>query len=162
MLIDGIKLKAAQHSMHQYMSSVRPIFPGEVADDVVEVATFFLYIRIARDVFGSRFASRLTRRLRHQLKYNDPATGMSRLKRIAKRAEQMRKALRQSSASRAPEAEFENNVRSAISSLLAEGEFPASDPEVLKLAFKEFDGAVRQIKQHLAGIKKQNHFIMRR
>jgi len=74
--------------------------------------------------------------------------------------EKMRKALRSSSASRAPEMEFENNVRSVISSLLAEADIPAHDPEVMKKAFGEFDVAVRHIKAHLVGIRKQNHFIM--
>jgi hypothetical protein len=159
--LDRLKLKAALHSMHQYLSPVRGMFPGDVSDEVVEAATYFLYVRIARDVFTPRFAATLSRRLKYNLKFNDPSTAVGHVKRIGRRAEKMRKALRSSSASRAPEIEFENNVRSVISSLLAEANLPANDPEVLKVAFREFDNAVRQIKQHLLGIKKQNHFIMR-
>ncbi|MHC5024045.1 MAG: hypothetical protein ACYTGG_09045 [Planctomycetota bacterium] len=161
MFVDRLKLKAALHSMRQYMSSVRPIFQGDVSDEVVEAATYFLYVRVAGDVFNSRFATRLARRLKYQLKFNDPASISARAHQIASRAESMRKALRTSSFGRTPESEFESNVRSVICSILMEANLPVNDPEALKHSFGEFDRAVRQIKEHLVGIKKQNHFIMR-
>ena len=64
LFIDPLKLKAASRSMQQFCPPVRSLFPGPVHDVVVESATVFLYVMVARQVFGRRFTKELRETLR--------------------------------------------------------------------------------------------------
>ena len=59
LLLDRRKVNATSRSMHQFCGYVRNMFPSaEVADEVIEIATIYLYVKVCREVFGRRFADR--------------------------------------------------------------------------------------------------------
>ena len=57
--------------------------------------------------------------------------------------------------------EFHEFITRIVRCFLQEAGCPSSDPELLRECFIRFQDAVTPMKQHLAGIKKQNTWIMR-
>ena len=159
LLVNDRKLKAAMRSMHQFCQDVREIFPGEVDDRVVESATVYLYVSLARDLFGPRFAARLLKKLRGLLKYATPAEVDGRVARIEKHSE----ALDRSLANRNQGADelCRTHVASVMEAMLSDAGFQGDDPVVTKRAFARFERAISDIRKHLLGIKEQNVFVLK-
>jgi len=160
LFIDRLKLKAATKSMHQFCGAVRSFLPERTDDAVVETATFYLYIKIAREVFGRRFARALRWRLRDTAKFASPEEIERRAFRIERQAEKLRKAADSSPNARSPEARFQNYVSSVIESLLSQAD-SASDREARRNCFTSFEEAARKIKTHLVGIRNQPRIMMK-
>lgn len=156
--IDGVKLKAAAGSMQQFYATIRAVFPDSPDDGTVEAATSFIYVLVATDVFDRRFAGRLRRRLATQYKFASPVVIEESVRRIERFNELFHRA--SEDAPDDPEG-FAEHVRCIICAILAEAGF-AQDEEVVRACFPRFENAVRRIKTHLSGIKKQNHFVMKR
>lgn len=161
MLVNDRKLKAATGSMHQFCQEVREVFPGDVDDRVVEAATAYLYLSLARDLFGQRFASKLQKRLGERLKYSTPAEVEGHMVRITRHAEAMEKAMAAQTHDKSPEEIVRNHVTAVIEAMLADAGFPTNDPATFKKAYPVFDAAIKSIRTHLLGIKEQNHFLMK-
>ena len=159
-LIDKVKLKAASSSMQQFYATVRAVYPEAPDDAAVEAATAFLYVRLVNDVFDRRFAGKLRRRLPNHYKFASPVKIHESAGRIGRFNEVFLRKL-QESGTPAP-TQFAEHVRCLIRALLAEAGFPHDDEQLIREAFPRFENAVRRIKTHLTGIKKQNHFIMKR
>jgi hypothetical protein len=160
LLVNDRKLKAAAGSMHQFCQEVRCIFPGDVDDRVVEAATVYLYVNLARDLFGPRFAARLQKRLHGDLKYSTPAEVEGHLARIAKQSESREKAASQST-DRTPEELCRAHTEAVIDAMLGDAGFQAIDGADAKKAYIKFEEAIMVIRKHLIGIKEQNHFLMK-
>ncbi len=161
LFVDERKVSAAAYSMHQFCQVVRTVFPGEPEDAAVESATLYLYMQIARDVFGKRFAMRLGSKLRDQLKYTTPAEAVERVGRIGRQAEALERTAGSMGAGRSFGAKCRTHVTSVIEALLSEAGFRSCDPELIKDTYGKFEEVVRTIKGHLVGIKRQNHFLMK-
>lgn len=155
------KLKAAANSMHQFCQEVRHMFPGDVDDRVIEASTAYIYIQMAHDLFGHRFASRLQRRLRNQLKYATPAELEGRVAGITRHAEGLERAALQMSSDHSPEEICRLHTSCVIESLLVIAGFDVGKPEVTKTAYIRFEEIIQDIRKHLLGIKEQNYFLMR-
>lgn len=150
LFVNKTKLNAAVFSMPQFCPIVRTIFPVAVNDTVVEAATFFLYLQVARDTMGKRFAVRLGEELIERTRV--PRDEVSKI--VTKLSQQV--------ASIPPNIEFHENVSRMISFLLDEAGCSTTDEEVLRICFSRFDSAVSGIKQHLDGIKSQNVRVLKR
>ena len=150
LFVNKTKLNAAVYSMPQFCPIVRTIFPVSVNDTVVEAATFFLYLQVARDTMGKRFAVRLGEELIERTRV--PRDEVSKI--VTKLSQQV--------ASIPPNIEFHEHVSRMISFLLAEAGCSTTDEEVLQICFSRFDSAVSGIKQHLDGIKTQNVRVLKR
>ena len=161
LLVNDRKLKAAALSMHQFCQEVRCIFPGDVDDRVVEAATVYLYVSLARDLFGHRFAVRLQKRLRGSLKYSTPAEVEGHVARIAKQSETLEREAASRASERTPEEVCRAHTEAVIEAMLADAGFKDSDPAEGKKAYIKFEEAIRVIRKHLAGIKGQNYFLMK-
>ncbi|MHC4219604.1 MAG: hypothetical protein ACYSU7_14270 [Planctomycetota bacterium] len=162
MMVNERKLKAAALSMHQFCQQVRHIFPGDVSDRMVEASTVYLYVSLARDLFGQRFATRLQKRLRGKLKYATPAEVDGHLGRITKQSEAVEKTLAaQKQGEQNAEEIVRAHVEAVIDAMLDDAGFKISDPEVGKKAYVKFEEAIREIRKHLMGVKDQNHFLMK-
>jgi hypothetical protein len=161
LLVNDRKLKAAALSMHQFCQEVRCIFPGDVDDRVIEAATAYLYVSLARDLFGHRFAIRLQKRLRGGLKYSTPAEVEGHLARIAKNSESLERAAASESAERTPEEVCRAHTTAVIEAMLADAGFKDFDSADGKKAYIKFEAAIMVIRKHLVGIKEQNHFLMK-
>lgn len=161
-LLDQRKMKATARSMHQFCGNVRAIFPSEVKNEVVETATVFLYVKICREVFGRRFADRICKQLRENLKYSTVHEVNTALARICKESNGYELAAAEMQPALSPQEQFQIHVTSVVRAMLLEGGFLTAENEnaLLARAFRPFDNAVRAIKTHLLGIKRQNHFIM--
>ncbi|MHC4948586.1 MAG: hypothetical protein ACYTG1_10025 [Planctomycetota bacterium] len=155
------KLKAAAGSMHQFCPMVRAIFPpGHVGESVIEAATVCLYLKLAREVFNRRFVAKLRERLWGQLRYGTPAEVEQRVRQILERTEVLER-LAQEDRSAPEETDFQRHVTSLIRSLFIEAGIDCAEPELVRETFSRFEETVRRIKSHLAGIKRQNLYIMR-
>ncbi len=162
MIVNDRKLKAAALSMHQFCQEVRCIFPGDVDDRVVEAVTAYLYLSLARDLFGHRFALRLQKRLRGNLKYSSPAEVEGHLARIAKHSECLERAAASESADdRTPEEVCRAHTTAVIEAMLADAGFQTFDAADGKKAYIKFEAAIMVIRKHLVGIKEQNYFLMK-
>lgn len=150
LFVNKTKLNAAVFSMPQFCPIVRTIFPVAVNDTVVEAATFFLYLQVARDTMGKRFAVRLGEELIERTRV--PRDEVSKI--VTKLSQQV--------ASIPPNIEFHENVSRMISFLLDEAGCSTTDEEVLRICFSRFDSAVSGIKQHLDGIRSQNVRVLKR
>jgi len=148
--------------------AVRGIFPDLVEDRIVETATRYLYVQLADDVFGSRFAALLRAGLRHVYKYAEWQEIEARIGRIERNIrlfnEQEERAIEQGAATPAVvgDDEFTRRVRSVIRALLYEAGSDHDDFNVIRHTFPRFDAAVRRVKSHLTGIEQQPHFVMRK
>lgn len=163
LLINKLKLTAAASSMHQFCQEARAIFPGGQAENpVVEAATIFMYLRTAEPIFGRRFTAALARQLRGRLKYAAPGDMKTTLHRIHERARRLERARAAQVDARDAEAMVRAHVTSVIESLLAEAGVTGSDPEVIRAGYGKLEGLVRDMKRHLAGIKEQNVYLMKR
>jgi hypothetical protein len=163
LLFNKRKLTAAASSMHQFCQETRALFPGGGADNaVVEAATMFLYLRTAEPMFGRRFAGALAEQLKARLKYTSPGDMKATLHRIHSRATQFERARVAKLDSRDAEEMVRAHVTSVIESLLAEAGETAGEPEVIRDAYARLENLVRDMKRHLAGIKEQNVFLMKR
>ena len=49
-----------------------------------------------------------------------------------------------------------------IKALLAEAGFPADDVEALRKSYGKFEHVIRDMRDHLMGIKEQNDFVLRK
>jgi len=161
LLIDGLKVRAAAGSMHQFCPVVRDVFPGEADDKVVESITLFLYLNLARDIFGRRFTRSLAGRLCGCLKFTSPAEVRSRLGRMSRKATRVREFAESMRRSKTPETSFHNHIASIVQTMLAEAGQPNMSADERARTFERFDAAVRKMKDHLLGIRRQNHFLMK-
>ncbi len=161
LLINDRKLKAAVNSMHQFCQEVRTVFPGEVDDRVVEAATAYLYLSLARDLFGPRFSSKLQKRLAARLKYSTPAEVEGHIARITKHSEALEKAMASASHDRSAEEIVRAHVTSVIEAMLGDAGFNGDDPEVLKKSYPCFETTIKEMRKHLIGIKEQNNYLMK-
>lgn len=161
LFVDRKKLKAALHSMHQFLGPVRSIFPCRVPDDVAEAALAYMYFTTASSVFDRRFTSRLELAMREKYQFATAVEIESRVNRIRHLAEAYRQAYEdarsETSISQTP---FQDLVRGAIKALFVEAGREA-DEEIVTQYFALFEEAARRLRDHLAGIRKQNHFLMR-
>lgn len=161
-MVNAHKLTAATGSMHQFCGAVRTVFPDLVDDRVVEAVTSFLYVRVAEEVFGKRFASALRAKVRDIYKFSDWTEVESRIARI----EQNIDAFATHSATLDPalmaEEEFTRHIRSVIRALLLEAGSPWEDSNAVRHTFPRFENAVRRIKKHLEGIRSQSNFLIKR
>ena len=160
LLINDRKVKAAANSMHQFCQQVRTIFPGEVDDRAVEAATAYLYISLVRDLFGNRFAVKLQRRLYARLKYSTPAEVEGHIARITKHSEVIERT-EDNGVEDTPEEAVRAHVMSVIEAILSDAGFQGRDPEITRRAYVRFEEAVKEIRDHLLGIRDQNNFLMR-
>jgi hypothetical protein len=148
--------------MHQFCQPVRAIFPGTVSDQVVEAATIYLYMNLARDVFGLRFANKLQRKLRRTLKYGSAKEVESRIAGIVRQAAALEKAAATTGGGgRSPDDVVRAHVVSVIEAMLNDAGLRGEDPELAKKAYEPFERTVKDIRRHLVGIKEQNSFLMR-
>ncbi len=161
LFINRLKLNAAARSMHQFCPVVRGIFPQPPADEVVEATTVFLYTRVARDVFGPRFASRLSEHLLQDLKFTTPLDVQTRCARIGHALGYYEQAESDACTDHSDQETFTQHVRSCIRALLAEGGFGSDDAAIVKLLFPRFEEAVRRLRDHLLGIREQSKFVMK-
>lgn len=162
LLLDNRKVRATARSMHQFCGYVRNIFPTEVANEVVETATIYLYVKVCREVFGKRFSDRIGRMMRDNLKYCTVAEVNRGLARICREADGYEQAAAEMQPDMSTQEQFQAHVTGVVRAMLREGGVLDGENEdaVLARAFKPFDAAVRAIKTHMLGIKRQNHFIM--
>ncbi len=161
LLINDRKVKAAAGSMHQFCQPVRAIFPGSVSDGVVEAATIYLYMNLARDLFGLRFANKLQRKLRRSLKYGSAKEVEARISAIVRQSAALEKAAAMKGGSRSPDDVVRAHVVSVIEAMLNDAGFRGEDPEIARKAYEPFERTVKEMRRHLVGIKEQNSFLMR-
>jgi hypothetical protein len=161
-LINSRKVRAAAGSMHQFLQPVRTIFPGPVSDKIVEAATIYLYMNLARDLFGLRFANQLQRKLRRELKYGTAREVEARIAAIVRMAAALEKAAAGTGGGgRAPEDVVRAHVVSVIEAMLNDAGLRGEDPETARKAYEPFERTVKDMRRHLLGIKEQNSFLMR-
>lgn len=160
MLFRHLRLRAATGSMHQFLNSVRAIYPDVVADDMVEAATIFLYERAMRTVFGSGAAAAFRARIRALVKFAAPYEIEARIGRIESQFEAFT-AVRAARSGTPIHAEFTRHVECAIRALLLEADPKFDDPEVIRLVFPRFELAFRRFVTHLRGIQRQSVFLMK-
>jgi hypothetical protein len=161
LLVNERKLKAAAFSMHQFCHEVRGVFPGEVDDRAVEASTVYLYVSLARDLFGHRFAAKLQRRLLGNLKYTTPAEVEGQLVRINKHSEALERAVAARSSDRTPEEVCRAHTEAVIDAMLGDAGFKGIDHETSKKTYIKFEEAIMVIRKHLLGIRDQNTFLMK-
>jgi len=157
--INMCKVNAAARSLHQFLPAVRSIYGQEVEPAVLEAATVYLYVRVAREVFGLRFSDRLCGQVRMLLRHLTEEQARERVARLSTRAEAhfaCELAIHGGSA----EEQFRSHVRSAIKSMLEEAGQRSDDEGRVSSGFAPFEEAARRIKIHLTGIKRQNRFVM--
>lgn len=150
LFVNKLKLRAAAGSMQQFTCKVNDIFPEEVGSEVVEATTTFLYLQMADEILGRRFASRLAGCL---------------IERVAISPEELKKRVIQLSANvenRGRHEEFHVYITRLVGCLLQEAGCPSDDPEVLRDCFIRFQEAVSPMKEHFEGIKNQNTWVLRR
>jgi hypothetical protein len=160
LIVNERKLKAAALSMHQFCQEVRGVFPGDVDDRAVEASTAYLYLSLARDLFGHRFAGKLQKRLLGNLKYTTPAEVEGHLARITRHAEAMERAVA-SRSDRTPEEVCRAHTEAVIDAMLGDAGFKGIDSETGAKTYIKFEEAIIVIRKHLLGIRDQNHFVMK-
>jgi hypothetical protein len=160
-LISKPKLNAAARSMHQFCAVVRSIFICPVADEVVEAATVFLYEHVAREVFGKRFAAEIRREARLHYRAGAPMAIETRVERLGRHTEVFRRRAENAASAGSAHDEYTRHVQTVICALLVEAGAPHDDPELIKGTFPKFEDAIRRLKAHLVGIKRQSRYIMR-
>ena len=160
-LINDRKLKAALGSMHQFCHNVREIFPGDVDDRVVEASTAYLYMSLVNDLFGSRFATKLQRKLHSRLKYTNAAEIEGHIARISKHSEGLEKGVDHASADRTAEQIVRAHVLAVIEAMLSDAGFKSADREQSAKAYIQFERAIKEMRSHLLAIKEQNNFLMK-
>lgn len=156
LLVDKLKLKAAAGSLHQFLPAVRGVYPRPPADDATEAATVFLYVGLAREIFGRRFAHHLRLHLRPRYKFAIPTEIELRVLRIENRLEALTREAEPSMAD-----DSAAHVTTVIRALLAEACPEFDDPRHVRAIYPRFEEAVRRIKNHLLGIKRQPRFVMK-
>jgi hypothetical protein len=162
LFVNGHKLNAAAESMHQFCGCIRMIFPDPVHDGIVEAVTGFLYIRVAEEVFGRRFAVSLQAKLRSLYKFAPFSEIESRIARIEHNIQAFDAHSVELDPTLMAEEEFTRHVRSVIRALLLEAANPWEDSNVVRHTFPRFENAVRTLKGHLEGIRRQSDFLIRR
>ncbi len=160
-LVNDRKLKAAIGSMHQFCHNVREIFPGDVDDRVVEASTAYLYMSLVHDLFGSRFASKLQKKLHSRLKYSNAAEVEGHIARIAKHSEGLEKGMDNALSDRSAEEIVRAHVRAVIEAMLCDAGFKGLETDQAAKAYVQFERAIKEMRSHLVGIKEQNHFVMK-
>ena len=162
LFVNGHKLNAAAESMHQFCGAIRTIFPDPVEDRIVEAVTGFLYVRVAEEVFGRRFAAALRAKLRTLCKFAPWSEIESRIASIEHNIEAFDAHSVELDPTLMAEEEFTRHVRSVIRALLLEGANPWEYTNVVRHTFPRFENAVRSLKAHLEGIRRQSDFLIRR
>lgn len=160
LFVDNLKVRAAASSMHQFCSVIRTVIPVEADEALVEAATVFLYDRIAREIFGRRFAKKMRHLLRDTYRCGTPIDVEARVWKIDRYFEEF-EAIELRDCQGDQQA-FTAHVRSVIRAFLAEAGVTSDNPALVKEMFPRFENAVRTLKQHLSGIKGQSHFVMQR
>ncbi len=160
-LVNDRKLTAAIGSMHQFCHNVREIFPGDVDDRVVEASTAYLYLSLVHDLFGSRVASKLHKKLHARLKYSNAAEVEGHIARIAKHSEGLEKGVDHASAERTAEEIVRAHVLAVIEAMLSDAGFKDADREQSAKAYTQFERAIKEMRSHLLAIKEQNNFLMK-
>lgn len=150
LFINKLKLRAAAGSMQQFCCKVCDIFPEEVSSEVVEATTTFLYLQMANEILGRRFAARLAGCL---------------IERVVGSPEELKRRVIQLSTTvenRGRHEEFHVYITRLVGCLLKEAGCPSDDPEVLRDCFIQFQEAVSPMQEHFEGIKNQNTWVLRR
>lgn len=161
-LVNERKLKAAANSMHQFCQQVRGIFPDNVDDRVVEAATVYLYVSLARDLFGQRFAAKLQRKLATNLKYSTAAEVEGHIARLEKQTDVLERAAHEDHPARTPEEIVRVHVVCTIQAMLSDAGFQEQrDQETIGRLYERFERAVKEMRRHLVGIKEANYFVMK-
>ncbi len=162
LMLDNRKVKATARSMHQFCGNVRAIFPGEVANEIIETATIYLYVKVCREVFGRRFSDRSGKMMRDNLKYCTVSEVNRALARICREADGYEQGAAEMQPDMTTQEQFQVHVTGVVRAMLKEAGAldTGNEDAMLARAFKPFDAAVRAIKTHMLGIKRQNHFIM--
>ena len=155
------KLRAATHSMHQFMGTVRGIFPEVVEDDLVERVTVLLYESVARSVFGDAFAAALRARARAQYKFNPPYEVEASLGRLSAQITALLEVPDPDAECDKLHGEFTHRVRCVIRAILIEANPGWDDPQIVRLVFPRFEAAAQRMRRHLQGIRQQSDFIMK-
>ncbi len=161
LFINDRKLKAAASSMHQFCQEVRCIFPGQADDRVVEAATAYLYVQLAHDLFGVRFARKLSRKLRANLKYVTPAELEGRVAGIGRYVMAMEESVSSVASGKTPEEICRLHVSCTVEALLTSAGYNGNDQEVGRKAYPRFEEVIRNMRKHLLGIREQNYFLMK-
>ncbi len=161
LFINDRKLKAAASSMHQFCQEVRTIFPGQADDRVVEAATAYLYAQLAHDLFGARFARKLSRKLRANLKYSTLAELEGRMAGIGRQVAAMEQTVSSAATGKSPEEIVRLHVSCTIEAMLTSAGFSGNDPEVGRKVYPRFEEVIRNMRKHLLGIREQNYFLMK-
>lgn len=160
--IRNLKLHAAARSMHQFCPLVRAIFPERTADSVIEAVTVYLYVKVSSDIFGRSFAQRLRQRINKLLKYSSPGELDEHIGRIILKSQTLESAANTVGPYRpTAEVKFLNHVTSVLQSMFIEADAGELDSAADRNAFSRFEHAVRRIKEHLTGIKRQHRFVMK-
>lgn len=160
LFISRRKLMAAASSMHQFCPVVRGVFPDEAEDQVVETVTVFLYLNLAQEVFGRTFARSLGKRLCRYLKFTRPQDAVSRLGRIRRTVSRLRCEADSSATFKSPEMKFANHINAIVRSMLNEAGQDGRLHDPHDETFVRFEKAVRRMKEHLLGIKRQHIYLM--
>lgn len=161
LFVNKQKVKAAVFSMHQFCPVVRGVYRELPDDDVVEAATAFLYERLAREIFGKRFAEMVRHYLQYQYKFAPVADIEARRDRIERNVEIFRRQEEATAPAQSSQDEFTHRVRSVIRAFLAEAGMPYDDDELVCDAFPRFDETVRRVRAHLEGIRRQSRYVMK-
>ena len=61
----------------------------------------------------------------------------------------------------APEDVVRAHVMSVIEAMMSDAGFQGRDPEITRRAYVRFEDAVKEIRDHLMGIRDQNHFLLK-
>lgn len=154
------RVTAAAHSMHQFCQTIRNMVRSDLDDAAVEAVTMFLYVRIAREVFGQRFVKSMWTQLKGLLKYSSATDAKARVEGIARRLCEYEHSVVGDLIPGAATA-YQHHVRCTLRAILAECNLAANDAELLQTLFMPFVDAMNRIQAHLEGIKGQNHFLLR-
>ena len=133
---------------------------SDIDDSAVEAVTMFLYVRMAREVFGQRFVKSMWLQVQELLKYASPQDVKARVESIARRLCEYEHSTLGDLIPGAATA-YQHQVRCALRAVLAECTLPANDADLLHTLFMPFVDVMDRIRTHLQGIKGQNTYLLR-
>ena len=158
---DDRKVKAAARSMHQFLPEMRGLFPEAVQDWVVEASLVFMYRRMCHEVYGHRFVERWDGHVHDLYKYATAPEVNAQILKVAKLAESYEGVDDTLLPDDAVVTDYEHRIRCMIRAIFNGAGCPGDDPEIIRSSFAPVESLMKKIASHLAGIKKQNPFVMR-
>lgn len=161
LFIDELKLRAAAGSLQQFLPVVRSIFPDEVDDVTLEAATVYLYIGVTREVFGRRFSDFLRRDLRARLRFASATEIGLRAGHLHTRVKELADEVVEELPPDWRNDSYRTHALAVIGALLESSQAVTDDPKTIQSCFAAYERSVGSIRDHLLGIKTQNHFVMR-